>query len=197
MKRQDISKILDVSARKLKSEQKATIRKSRRLALKRKRQRELNKKRASVGEILGLTPGRKNKEATVDEAVAEQVAVEAALRHDRVNPKLQTQRKKASKEPRIDVASKPNESWARRRPRRSYWGQTPPRASIVDMFSTPLPGGEENESNDSMKDDSTMGSEESLVPNTEDRDFINDSTSDETYTCLGGGVLFSSTRVLV
>ena len=71
MKQHSIAKMLNKSAGKQREQQKATIRKSRRLALKRRRKREQDLKRASVGAILGLTPGRENNEVTVGDAVAE------------------------------------------------------------------------------------------------------------------------------
>ena len=53
-----------------------TIRKSRRLALKRRRE-------ARVSDVLGVSPGRKS-HSNLQEAAAEQLAAEAAVQKDRI-----------------------------------------------------------------------------------------------------------------
>ena len=64
---------------RLKRRQSRTIRKSRRLALKRRRQN----RRSSVGEVFNLTPGKAtNENDTLAERAAEQLGEAAAALHD-------------------------------------------------------------------------------------------------------------------
>ena len=101
-----------------------TIRKSRRLALKRRR--EANARR--ISDVLGMTP-RRSPHVNLSEASAEQVAVATALQYDQQERNLS--RKKSGKKGKAPRASKDAPSAAPSRHARVGKGQGEPTPTIL------------------------------------------------------------------
>ena len=154
-----------------------TIRKSRRLAMKKKR--EKRNRRSTIGEIMQVTP-RKG-ERNLGEASAEQLALEAAAQHDKyLKSARKTTRKikskaEGSKGPESnrnrEVAGNEQSPWERRRPRRSFWKGTPPDQTVVELFeqsSLEL----EDEGEVTPMDEDTEPEDWDEEPNSEDRAFL-------------------------
>ena len=160
--------------------QKRTIRRSRRLFAKGKRDR------LSVGQILGLTPGLVRKKThTVEEAAAEQLAEIAAAKHDeersmrkgkRTNASSEAQKLQKAKKSQNLRTSEMSENKAGARSasekekvgseRLSFWGKdhaVTPRKSLVNMFKT------------TSEDEPSVDAE----PNTSDIEFIKDSSGED------------------
>ena len=147
----------------MKRRQSKTIRKSRRLALKRRREN----RRSSVGEVCNLTPGRAtNENDALAERAAEQLGEAAAKLHDQQarsarKGKTNGRRKTKPTKGKTKGKTKKKDNHVGRRVGDSYWEDPDetPRKSLAGLFegsggSTPQ----------------TRSSDEE--PNTEDKKFI-------------------------
>ena len=160
--------------------QERTIRRSRRLLAKNRRER------LSVGQILGLTPGLvRHRSHTVEEAAAEQMAEIAAARHDKERSMQKGKRASRTSETRktrvastsrgtrtrtvSENAADVGASRSKKKvgsARLSFWSKdhaVTPRKSLVAMF-------------DSVSEGEPSVDEE---PNTQDREFIKDTGEEE------------------
>ena len=148
---------------RMKRRQSKTMRKSRRLALKRRREN----RRSSVGEVYNLTPGKAtNENGTLAERAAEQLGEAAAKLHDQQarsarKGKTKGRRKTKPTKGKTKGKTKKKDNHAGRRVGDSFWENPDetPRKSLEGLFdgsegSTPQ----------------TRSSEEE--PNTEDKKFI-------------------------
>ena len=157
-----------------------------------KKKREARRRRSTIGEVMQITP-HKSKQ-TLAEASAEQLALEAAARHDEYLNTMRKSRAKGKKKSkgasstglesnRMGAAGKEQSPWARRRPRHSYWGATPPDPTVLKMFEETSEE-EEDEGEVTPMDEGTDTEESGGEPNTEDRAFLKDKedeTSDGDY----------------
>ena len=157
----------------MKERQVRTIRKSRRLALKRRRKN----RRSSVGEVFDLTPGKAtNENDTLAERAAEQLGEAAAALHDQQsrrkarkgkrNRRDEEQRRKARTTKGKKGKAKHKEgNGAGRRARDSLWADPDetPRHSLVRLFDGSRSGGS-----------TPLVPSSDEEPNTDDRAFIVD-----------------------
>ena len=158
---------LGTSRKALKANIRRTIRKSRRLMLKEKRNR-----RASVGDMLGVTPAKTTRETGTNlrEESAEQLALIAATRDQQWEQEtrnvLTQQKHRGSRGKSVGTAT-----WGLTRDGRR---NRTTEEHFQDLFTTPMAG-------DDATTDESFGVEE---PNTDDRRFIKnagDSESDPDY----------------
>ena len=168
------------AGKRMKERQVRTIRKSRRLALKRRRKN----RRSSVGEVFDLTPGKAtNENDTLAERAAEQLGEAAASLHDqqarsarkgKTKGRHKTKATKATKGKK-DKTKKKWGNGAGRRARDFLWADPDetPRHSLVRLFDGSRSGGSTPLEHSSDEE-----------PNTEDRNFIkgdDESESDPPY----------------
>ena len=71
----------------------------------------------------------------------------------------------------VDGTGNQREPWSRRRPRRSFWGGTPPDQTVVNEFDSELEDNEEAGEITPMEEDSESEDWDE-TPNTEDRKFL-------------------------
>ena len=126
---------------RLKGRQSRTIRKSRRLALKRRRQN----RRSSVGEVFNLTPGKAtNENDTLAERAAEQLGEAAALLHDQQSRSARKEKTKGQRKTMPTKGKKKGkpktekDSHSGRRVGDSFWEDPDetPRKRLVCVCST-------------------------------------------------------------
>ena len=152
MKRQDYLGSTTGSAQE---ELQRTIRRSRRLALKRRRER-----RRSVGEALGLTPGRDthHRGNNLRQDAAEQLALSIATRDQQRGNERERRDRTRHKSRRDSGRSVATATWGLTRDGRRRTTED----HFNNLFNTPLAG----------STDSTEDSNSTDEPNTEDRQFI-------------------------
>ena len=190
------SSLIRSAETRMKRRQSRTIRKSRRLALKRKR----IKHRSSIGEIMMVTPSKtKSKNSTVAERAAEQLAEAAAALHDaQTDRKNSGGKQKTTKAKKVKGSKKKGNKGKKakgpgRRPRISFHGfvdeEKPARESMVRLFdgshsggSTPLAESSEEEpnteDNEFLVDENEVLSDPDYIPTDEEAEELNESIRD-------------------
>ena len=150
-------------------ERQRTLRKSRRLALKRRREQQLLR-RTSVGDALDISP-QKSKHSGLAEAAAEQMAAKAAAMVDQQTRQHKKQsagkKERKHKERKGRGQERRSKSGKKGSERMSFWGKdhdVTVRSSLLEMFNvdTDISEGEEGDTESESREE----------PNTQDRTFI-------------------------